>query len=160
MTVDAQVHAFGQVLSHKAIRVLVGASLPRAVRVTEVHRHARVLGELFVQCHLFALVVRQALAHGLDNALQLVREGLHDVGRTGKLERRELDQYEQAAGALDQGAHSAGVASALDEVTFPVPWELAVFNLGWPHMDAEHVWDLATAIFALATRQAFVLRLA
>ena len=115
MTIDAQVCAFGQVLSHKAIRVLVGASLPRAVRDTEVHRHALVLGELFVQCHLFALVVRQALAHGLGNAQQLIREGLHDVGRTGRLEIEVLDQYEQAARALDQGDHSVGVASALDE---------------------------------------------
>lgn len=53
--------------------------------------------------------------------------------------------------------HSTKVPTAL---ALPVPWELTVYNLEGPHMDAEHVWDLATAVFALAARQALVLRLA
>ena len=33
---------------------------------------------------------------------------------------RQLDQNQQAAGALDQGTHRTGIARAFDQVTFPV----------------------------------------
>lgn len=68
-TVAREVGPSGQVLTHKSVGVLVGAALPWAVRVTEVHRH------------LPPLVVRHALAHGPCNAQQLVGEGLHHVDR-------------------------------------------------------------------------------
>ncbi len=108
--------AFGKVLAYQAIHILVGAMLPRAVWVTEVHRHARVGGQLLVQRHLLALVVRHALPHGLCNSKQLFCKGLHDMGSTGGLELRQLYQHKQAAGALDQGAHSSCIASTLDEL--------------------------------------------
>ena len=40
LAVLRQVRAFGQVLTNQAIDILVAATLPRAVRVTEVNRHA------------------------------------------------------------------------------------------------------------------------
>jgi hypothetical protein len=128
--VARQVSALGQVLAHQSVHVLVGAPLPGTVRVTEVHREARGFGQLFVPGHLSSLVVRHALAHGHRNTQQLVRERLKHVGCTGWLGVRQLDQHDQPTGALDQGSYRAGVAFTLDEVTFPVPWELPVFNLG------------------------------
>jgi hypothetical protein len=67
--VAGQVGAFGQRLSDQAVGVLVGASLPRTMRITEVHGDAGRLG----------------------NPLELVGEGLQDVG--GWV--RQLDQDEQ-----------------------------------------------------------------
>lgn len=61
--VDAQVRALGQILPEQAIRVLVDAALPGAVRVGELDRHARVPAELLVRRHLPALVVGQAPRH-------------------------------------------------------------------------------------------------
>ncbi len=62
LAVNAEVCALGQVLAHQAVHVLVEASLPRAVRVAEVH------------C----------------NAQQLVCKGLYDVGGACKLHSGSL----------------------------------------------------------------------
>ena len=66
----------------------------------------------------------------------------------------------QSAGALDQGSHCTGIAFPLDEISFPLPGELAIFNLWRAHMDAQHVGDLASAVLAFATRQSFVVGVA
>lgn len=96
-------------LAHQPVGVVVEAALPRAVRVTEVHRNARAFAQLLVHRHLPTLDVRHALAHRLRNPQELVREVLHHVGH------------------------------AFDEVTFPVPRKPPVFDLGWSHMDAHRV---------------------
>ena len=124
LAVAREIRALGQVLAHQAVGVLVGATLPRAVGVTEVHRDARAAAQLLVHGHLSALVVRHALAHGWRDPQQLVREGLHHINRTGRLELGQLDEHKQPAGALDQRAHRTGVARPLDEVTLPVAGEL------------------------------------
>lgn len=156
LAVAAQIRALGQVLAHQAVDVLVGAPLPGAVRVAEVHRNAGVGRQLLVARHLQALVVGQSLAHWLSNAIELVREGLQHAGRAGRLGGRQLDQHQQPAGALDQRAHGAGVARPLDQVTLPVAGELALGHLGWAHVNAEHVRDLPAPILAFAARGAFV----
>lgn len=76
VTVVRRIGAFGQVLANQAIGVLVAATLPWAVRIAKVHGHAGADGQLFVQRHLFALVVGERLAQGLGNGAKLVREGL------------------------------------------------------------------------------------
>ena len=156
LAVARQVGAFGQVLAHQAVGVLVAASLPWAVRVAKVHGHAGVDGQLFVQRHLFALVIGERLAHGLGNGTQLVREGLQHMGRAGGLGMRQFDQHEQSAGALDQSAHGTGIALALDEVAFPVARKLSVLGLWRAHMDAEHVRNLPTPVLAFAAWRSFV----
>ncbi len=130
------------------------------MRVKEVHRNARAFAQLLVHGHLPPLVVRHALAHGRGDSQQLVREGLHHVGCTGGLELGQLDEHEQPAGALDQGAHRTGVGRPLDQVTLPVPGELPIFNLGRAQVDAHHVRDLTPAVLPLAARHAFVMRVA
>jgi hypothetical protein len=86
LAVAREIGALGQVLAHQPVGVLVGATLPRAVRVTEVHREARAPAQLLVHGHLAPLVLRHALAHGHSDTQQLVREGLHHVGCAGGFE--------------------------------------------------------------------------
>ena len=54
--VDRQIRCLGQELAKQVIGALVGASLPRAVRITEIHRNPRIGAELLVMAHLFAPV--------------------------------------------------------------------------------------------------------
>ena len=68
LTIDAQVRSLGQVLAQQAVGVLSGAALPWAVRITEVHRHARSGGQLL------AMVVDEALPRRRSNRIQLLRE--------------------------------------------------------------------------------------
>ena len=89
------VRALGLVLAHQLVGVLVRASLPRAVWVTEVHRNVRASAQFPVHRLLPALVVRHALAHRLSEPQQLVREGLQDIDRAGGLEPVQLDEHEQ-----------------------------------------------------------------
>ena len=43
----------------------------------------------------------------------------------------------------------------LDEVAFPVPRHQSFFDLRRPIMDAHHVWNLPSPIFATCARTAF-----
>ena len=65
--IHAQIGSLGQVLPQQPIRVLAGAPLPRAVRITKVDLHPRVGRQLLVATHLLALVVGEAVAHGSSN---------------------------------------------------------------------------------------------
>lgn len=116
LAVVRQIGAFGQVLANQTVRVLIAATLPWTVRIAKVHGHAGVVRQLFVQRHLFSLVVGERLAKVLGNGAQLVREGLQHIGRAGGLLGMwQLNEHEQSAGTLDQSAHGAGVALAFDE---------------------------------------------
>lgn len=137
-----------------------GASLPRAVRVAEVHRNAPSFAELPVHRHLPPLVVRQALAHGRCDPQQFVGEGLQHVGRAGGLELGQLDEHEQPAGALHQGPHRTGVGRSLDQVALPAPGKLPVFNLKRAQVDAHHVRDLTSTVLSFAARHALVVGIA
>lgn len=92
LAVARQVCALGQVLANQAIHVFIAAPLPRAVRVTKVHRHAGVLCQLLVQRHLSALVVGERLTQGLCNADQLVCKRLQHIGCAGRLGVWQLDR--------------------------------------------------------------------
>ena len=48
LAVARQIGALGQVLADQAVGVFIGATLPRALRVAEVHRDASGLGEFLV----------------------------------------------------------------------------------------------------------------
>ncbi len=128
--------------------------------VTKVDRDTGAFAQLLVHRHLTALVISHAQAQGQSNAQQLVREPLQHIERTGWFDLGQLDQHQQSAGALHQRAHGAASGFALDEVTFPVARELAVFNLRRAHMDADHVRNLAPAVLPFAARHALGVRLA
>lgn len=130
------------------------------MRIAKVHSHAGVVGQLFVQRHLFALVVGERLAHGLSNVAKLVRKDFQHISRAGKLWMRQLDEHEQSAGTLDQSAQGTGVALVFDEVSLPVAGKLPVLDLWRAHMDADHVRNLAAPVLAFAGWRAFIAGLA
>ena len=57
-----QIGAFWQILAQQAVGVLIGAALPGAVRVAEVHLHAGLVCKLAVGAHFPALIVGNGLA--------------------------------------------------------------------------------------------------
>jgi hypothetical protein len=59
-----QIGTLGEVLSQQAVRILVGASLPRALRVTEVDFHIGRDCKALVLGHLFSLAPRQRASQG------------------------------------------------------------------------------------------------
>ena len=138
LAIDRQVCALWQVLAHQPDHVLIGATLPGAMRVAKVHRNARFLTELFVHRQLPTLVVGHTLAQRWGNAHQFVREALQYIGRTGGLYIGQLDQHQHAAGAVKQSAHRAEVGPTLDQVAFwscpfnPVPPAVLICRSSFP----------------------------
>ena len=135
----------------QTVGVLVAAALPQAVRVGEVHLHAGTQGQRIVITHLLALVVGERLAQRFGNALQGFTEALQRVGSAGAA---HLGQYDEAAGALDQGTHGGTVSGALDEVALPMLRNHSVRDVRLAHVDALHVRDLTTPVSTPCTRLA------
>ena len=155
LAVNRQIGALWQVLADQPIDVLAAASLPRAVRITEVNLDARVGAQLCMPGHLFALVVRQRMAHGFGNAAQLGRKAFQCRCGRGV---GQLGQYHQARASLNQHAHGRPVASALDEVAFPVARKRPIVGLGRANMNAQHIGQLTSAVFTPRARYALALR--
>lgn len=152
---DRQISALGQVQPERPVDVLATASLPRGVRVTEVALDARVGRQLRMPGHLLALVIiGKRLAHRLGNAAELGRKALQ--GRCGRAVR-QLGQHHQARTAFHQLTHGRAVTSALDETPFLAPGKGPVASLGRAHMDAEHLGQLAPAVFPARAGHAFAL---
>ena len=158
LTVARKVCALWQILAHQPVGVLVGAVLPRSVRITEADRQSGATAQHLVHRNLPALVVRRALAHERCDAQQLFREGLHHVGCTGRLELGQLDEHEQPAGALPQRTHRAGVGRPINGVALPVSRKLPIFDLRRANMDADHVGDLTSSVLPFAAGYALVVR--
>jgi len=138
--VDRQVGALWHVLPQQAVGVLVGAALPRAVRIGKVDLHAGALGQGLVAMHLAALVVGHRLAQRRQLPVEDSGEAVDDRARAGIV---DLGQHHETGRALDQRAHRRAVAFTLDQVAFPVAGDEAVLDLGWTDVDALHVLDLA-----------------
>ena len=66
----------------------------------------------------------------------------------------QFDQHQQTRGALDQRANSAGVAQALDQVTLPLAWELAVRYCWGMHVNAQQLGYLPAPILPFRVRPA------
>ena len=69
----------GEVLAQEPVGVLVGAALPRGVRVAEVDGHVQRGADPFVQGEFRSLVPGQAVAQEFGQVLHLVDDGLLDV---------------------------------------------------------------------------------
>ena len=137
--------------------MLVDAALPRAVRIGEVDRDARVLGQPGVLRHFASLVV----GHG-EPLLRINPIQDRPEGRDRRLGRsvRHLDERYEERGPLDQRADRRGIASALDQVAFPVAGNEAFVDLGRALVNADHIGDRASAVFAPGTGSAALAGLA
>ena len=77
--VCAQVGALGEVLAQQPVGVLVGAALPRGVRVAEVDLHVQGGRDSLVQGELASLVPGQRVAQEPGQVSHPVDDGLLDV---------------------------------------------------------------------------------
>ena len=57
-------------------------------------------------------------------------------------------EQNQAARALDQGANRGLIARTLDQIAFPMTGNEAILDLGWAHVQAQHIGDLAAPVLA------------
>ena len=144
-----KVGALGEILAEQAIGVLVDTALPRAMRIGEVDRDARGLGQSSMLSHLAPLVVGQREPFLRINPIQDRAEGGRRCVGRGVL---HLDERHEERRPFDQGADRRCITSALDQVALPVAWNDAFVDLGWALVNADHVGDRASAIFAPGTR--------
>ena len=79
LRVARQVRALRQVLAQQAIRILVGAALPRAVRIGKKDLDRQPLGQAFMFGHLFAPIVGQGFAQRSRHMPKL--ESMQNRGR-------------------------------------------------------------------------------
>ncbi len=74
--VARQVRALGQVLAQQAIRVFVGAALPRAVRIGKEDLDREPLGQALMLGHLFPPIIGQGFAQQRGHVPEFLREAL------------------------------------------------------------------------------------
>ena len=127
LRVDGWVGAFGEVLAQEPVGVLVGAALPRGVRVAEVDGHVQRGADPFVQGEFRSLVPGQAVAQEFGRVLHLVDDGLLDV--FGVVPVGQVRQDREPGGTLDGRADGAFVAAAGDEIALPVARDRPVLDL-------------------------------
>lgn len=136
LRVDGWVGAFGEVPAQEPVGVLVGAALPRGVRVAEVDGHVQRGADPFVQGEFRSLVPGQAVAQEFGQVLHLVDDGLPDV--FGVVPVGQVRQDREPGGALDERADGAFVAAAGDEIALPVARDRPVPDLRGSLRDHDH----------------------
>ena len=136
LRVDGWVGAFGEVLAQEPVGVLVGAALPRGVRVAEVDGHVQRGADPFVQGEFRSLVPGQRIAQEFGQVLHLVDDGLPGV--FGVVPVGQVRQDREPGGALDERADGAFVAAAGDEIALPVARDRPVPDLRGSLRDHDH----------------------
>ena len=101
LRITRQIRALGQVLAQQAIRVLIGPTLPGAVRISKEHLDGEPLSQTFVLGHLFAPIIRQGFAQRRGHMLKFFREALSGTRRIRPI---HSGQDDQACRPLHQGA--------------------------------------------------------
>ena len=156
LRVARQVRALGEVLAQQPVRVLIGASLPRAVRIGKEDLDREPLGQLRVLGHLFPSVVGQGLPQQGGHMPEFLDEALSG---TRGIRPVHPGQDDQARRPLHQGADGRPIAGALDEVAFPVAGHRAGRHLGRALGNGRHIGDLAALIGPSRPRPARLARL-
>jgi len=151
-----QVRALGQVLAQQAIGVLVGAALPRAVRIGKEDPDRQPLRQALVLGHLFPAIIGQRFAQQRGHVPEFLCEALSGTRRIRPLHPYQDDQ---ARRPLHQGADGRAIAGPLDEVAFPVARHGAGGHLGGALGNRRHVGNLAAAIRPSRPRPARLARL-
>ena len=143
LRVARQVRALGQVLAQQAIRILVGAALPGAVRIGKEDLDREPLGQLLVLGHLFAPIVRQRFAQCGGHVPEFLRKALAGARRIRPL---HPSQDDQARRPLHQRADSRAITGSLDEIAFPVTRHGAGNRFSRELGNRRHIGKLAPSI--------------
>ncbi len=134
-----EVRALREELSEQPIGVLVGAALPRILRMREVDLDSGRFGEEPVLGHLLPSVVGERAAH-------LLRQGAHLAGErapnAGRVLRAQGHQERGPGRALHQCTQGRSRPSAHEQVAFPVAGNRPIRDFGGSLFDADHVGQL------------------
>ena len=143
LRVSRQVRALRQVLAQQAIRILVGAALPGAVRIGKEDLDREPPGQLLVLGHLFAPIVRQGFAQCGGDVPEFLREALAGTRRIRPLHPSQDDQTRRP---LYQRADHRAITGSLDEIAFPVARHCAGNRFGRALSHRRHIGKLAPSI--------------
>ena len=122
LCVPRQVRTLGQVLAQQPVGVLVGAALPRAVRIGKEDQDCESAGQPHVLGHLFPPIIGQGFSQWDRHVPEFLREA---IAGTPCIRPRHPGQDNQASRPLHQDADGLAIASPLDQVAFPVAGYLA-----------------------------------
>jgi len=137
-----EIRATGEVLAQEAVRVLVRAALPWALRVAKVHLDVRGDGEVPVVGHLHAAVPGQRSAQFFRQPAHLSLQRLHHRRRFLVL---EPDQHGEARAPLHERC-KVRVARPRQQVALPVAGYCAVLRVGGTIADRHRADDLAARL--------------
>src|SRR4051812_48003104 len=166
-TPAGEVGAFRKVLAQHAVGVLVGASLPRAVGVSEVDRDAGLDREGSMGSELFAAVPGERSTELIRHRREAVDECVtHRFGAVAAeggtvldrwlvapaVDAWQVHEHREACRALHDGA-DGGSLGADDQVAFPVAGNGSVISFGRPLADPHLVSDVTSgALLSTCTR--------
>ena len=143
LRVARQVGALGQVLAQQPIGVLVGAPLPRAVRIGKEHPERQPRRQALLLGHFFPPIIDQGFAQRSGHMPELLRDALSGTPRIRPVHPGQADQ---ACRPLHQGPDGRTIASPLDKIAFPVARHRAGGHLGGARGNRRHVGDLAASV--------------
>src|SRR5437763_899161 len=138
---QGQVGAFREVLPKQPVRVLVGAALPRRVRVAEIDRQAGTDSEIGVTRHFLALVPGHAVSQEFGKCFHFASQERSDA--IGAAIVGNPHEHGDPASPLDESGDLRFAAFADDEISFPETGHRTVVSFGGAFADADHVWDLS-----------------
>ena len=156
LRVSRQVRALGQVLAQQAIRILVGAALPRAVRIGKEDLEREPLGQLLVLGHFFPPIIGQGLPQQRGHMSEFFREALTS---TPCIRPLHPGQNDQARRPLHQRPDGRTIAGSFDEITFPMARHRAGGHLRGALSNRRHMENLASSIGPSRPRSARLARL-
>ena len=154
--VARQVCSFGQVLAQQPVRILVGASLPRRMRIGKEHLNLEGLRQARVFGHLFATIVRQRFPQEGRYMPEFLTEALSGTRRIRSL---HPGQDDQTCRPLHQRSNRRPIAGPLQEIAFPVAGHRAGHHLSGACGNRRHVGDLAPSIRSPRPRAPRLVRL-
>ena len=123
-------------MAQQAVGVLVGAALPRGVRVAEADPHVQARADLLVQGEFRTLVPGRRVAQEPGQVPHLADDGLLDLACVVPV--GQVQQDREPGGAFDQGADGAPVRRTGDQITLPMAGDGPVLDLGGPVRDHDH----------------------
>jgi hypothetical protein len=132
-----QIRSFGKILPKEAVGVLVRGALPRAARITEVHRDVRRSGESAVGTHLSALIPRQRMPKRHGQGTERVHERLHHSSSDSP----DGQQHQSTISRLPFDQCPDGRASELtqQEIGFPMSGLKALKYRQWAFVNGDHL---------------------